>query len=141
MTEQLPGTHQSKFSPFSRFQYFFLSSKTFDLIDNIQRLTIILFKELYVWIFILRKTPLKLKCKNEKDKYFAICQKDKFTFSSIKPLFPTRWLLIYWSPEALRPVRQKNSGDTNLQLHHTTNFLPHIIVSCVESHLVDSLKV
>ena len=106
-----PGHKSQKFSPFFTLSIFFLSSKhNWFHWQYIPRMKIVIFKKLYVWIFILRKTTSEIQCKNEKDKYFAICQKDKFTFSSIKPLFPTRWLLIYWSPEALRPVRQKTLG-------------------------------
>ena len=123
MTEQLPGAQKSKFSPFFTLSIFFLSFKNnwFNW-QYIQRMKIIIFKELYVLIFILQKKTSEIQCKNEKDKYFAICQKDKNYISSIEPLLTTRWLLKYWSPEALWDRSGKNSGDTNLQLHHTQIF-------------------
>ena len=111
MLDNFPGHTNQNFLHFHAFNIFSSRPNTIDFIDNTYHAWKLLFsKKLYVWIFILRKTTSEIQCKNEKDKYFAICQKDKFTFSSIKPLFPTRWLLIYWSPEALRPVRQKTLG-------------------------------
>ena len=73
----------------------------------------------------LQKKTSEIKCMDEKDKYFEIFQTDKNYISSIEPLIltvnytVTNEILV--SQGTLRPVRQ-NSGDTNLQLHHTHIF-------------------
>ena len=88
---------------------------------------IIIFKELYILIFILQKETSEIQYKNEKDKYFAIFQRDKNYISSIEPLIlivhytVTNEILV--SRGILRPVRQQ-SGDTNFTASPHTHFLP-----------------
>ena len=122
-----PGHKSQNFLHFSRFPFFSSRPNTIDFIDNTYHTWKLLFsKKLYVWIFILRKTTSEIQCKNEKDKYFAICQKDKnyiFIYWTLVHYTMTTNILV--SRGTLRPVRQENSGDTNLQLHHT-----HILQQC-----------
>ena len=44
---------------------------------------------------------LKFNARMKKINILQFAKRTKITFSSIEPLLTTRWLLIYWSPEAL----------------------------------------
>ena len=103
MTEQLPGAQKSKnFLHFSRFPFFSSRPNTIDFIDNTYHAWKLLFSKNYMSESLYcKRQHLKFNARMKKINILQFAKRTKITFSSIEPLLTTRWLLIYWSPEAL----------------------------------------
>ena len=65
---------------------------------------------------------LKFNARMKKINILQFAIRTKITFSSIKPLFATRWLLIYWSPEALWDRSGKKTLGTQIYSFTTHKF-------------------